>query len=97
MTDKSKIKCLNPGKVFGVSELFVNGENAGVKWYGQRIYNVQAFLKNGNNTIEIKVTTTAGNYLKSLKDNRVGQYWTNEGRTIQPLQSMGLLGPVTIY
>ena len=95
--DKSKMEWLNLGKVFGVSEVLVNGKNAGIKWYGRRIYNVGAFLKNGNNNIEIKVTTTMGNYLKSLKDNRVAQFWTNEGRTIQPLQSMGLVGPVTVY
>jgi hypothetical protein len=49
------------------------------------------------NAIEITITTTMGNYLKSLTGNPVAQFWTNEGRTIQPLQSMGLLGPVIIY
>ena len=97
LNDKSKFEWLNLGKAFGVSELFINGENAGTRWYGRRIYNVAALIKNGNNKIEIKVTTTCGNYLKSVRDNKIGQYWTNEGRTIQPLQSMGLLGPVTIY
>lgn len=95
--DKTKIEWLNLGKAFGVSELFVNGENAGTRWYGRRIYPVSTFIKNENNIIEIKIVTTMGNYLKSLTDNRVAQYWTNEGRTIQPLQSMGLVGPVTIY
>ncbi len=93
----SKIEWLNLGKVFGVSELFVNGVNAGTKWYGRRIFHVERFLKKGNNNIEIKIATTMGNYLKSLTDNPIAQYWTNEGRTIQPLQSMGLLGPVRIY
>ena len=97
VNDKSKIEWLNMGKAFSVSELVINGVNAGTRWYGRRIYPVEKFIKNGNNTIEIKIVTTAGNYLKSLEVNRVGQYWTNEGRTIQPLQSMGLLGPVTIY
>ncbi len=54
-------------------------------------------LQNGNNTIEIKVITVMGNYLKQLKDNPVAQYWTNEKRKDQPIQSMGLIGPVTIY
>ena len=97
LKDKNKMEWLNLGKVFGVSEVLINGANAGVKWYGRRLYNINAFLKNGSNHIEIKVTTTMGNYLKSLVDNRVAQYWTNEGRTIQPLQSMGMAGPVTIY
>jgi hypothetical protein len=95
--EKKKIRWLNLGKVFGVSELFVNDVSVGAKWYGRRIYPVGEFIKNGNNAIEIKIVTTMGNYLKSLTDNKVAQYWTNEGRTIQPLQSMGLLGPVTIY
>ncbi len=97
VTDKTKVEWLNLGNICGVSELLVNGENAGTKWYGRRIYNIGAFVKNGENSIEVKIITTMGNYLKSLKDNRVAQYWTNEGRTIQPLQSMGLKGPVTIY
>ena len=95
--DKTKIEWLDLGKVFGVSELLLNGTNAGAKWYGRRIYAVEKLIKNGNNTIEIKIVTTMGNYLKSLTDNKVAQYWTNEGRTIQPLQSTGLVGPVTIY
>jgi hypothetical protein len=97
VNDKSKIKWMNLGRVFGVSELFVNGKNAGTRWYGRRIYPVEGFIKNGNNEIEIKIVTTMGNYLKSLTGNRIAQYWTNEGRTIQPLQSMGLAGPVTVY
>jgi hypothetical protein len=97
VNDKSKIEWVNLGKVSGVSELFVNGENAGTRWYGRRIFPVEKFMKKGNNTIEIKIVTTLGNYLKSLVGNPIAQYWTNEGRTIQPLQSMGLLGPVTIY
>jgi hypothetical protein len=94
---KSKIEWVNLGKVFGVSELFINEKNAGTRWYGRRIFPVEKFMKKGNNTIEIKIVTTLSNYLKSRVDNPIAQYWTNEGRTIQPLQSMGLLGPVTIY
>jgi hypothetical protein len=94
---KHKLQWLNLGKVAGVSELVVNGENAGVQWYCRRIFPVAHLLHEGNNTFEIKVTTVMGNYLKTLKDNAIAQYWTNEGRKNQPLQSMGLIGPVTIY
>jgi hypothetical protein len=38
-----------------------------------------------------------GNYMKSLTDNPIAQYWTNEKNKNQPLQSMGLVGPVTLY
>ncbi len=95
--ETGKVAFLNTGKVYGVSELTVNGMDCGVQWSGQRIYAIADKLKKGNNTIEIKVTVTMGNYLKTLKDNPVTQYWTNEHRKNQPVQSMGLAGPVTIY
>ncbi|HWK04843.1 MAG TPA: glycosyl hydrolase [Puia sp.] len=97
IADKRKVEWLNLGKVAGVSELTVNGQDAGVQWYGRRIYHVAPLLRNGENTLEVKVTTVMGNYMKTLKDNAVAQYWTNENRKNQPLQSMGLIGPVAIY
>jgi hypothetical protein len=81
----------------GISEVFVNGTNVGIQWWGARIYPIKEFLREGNNEIVIKIVTTMGNYMKSLAENKVAQYWTNEGRKNQPLQSMGLLGPVNIY
>jgi hypothetical protein len=47
--------------------------------------------------LEIRVTATMGNYLKTLTKNPIAQYWTNEKRKDQPIQSMGMAGPVTIY
>jgi hypothetical protein len=95
--DKTKIQYADLGKVFGISELFINGMSAGVKWYGRRIYPVADLLKIGDNEILIKIVTTMGNYMKSLTDNKIAQYWTNEGRKIQPLEPTGLLGPVIYY
>jgi hypothetical protein len=88
---------LNLGKVYGISELKVNGKDCGVKWYGRRIFSIAKYAVPGINSIEIKVVTTMGNYMKSLTSNPVAQYWTNEKTKNQPLQSMGLIGPVTIY
>jgi hypothetical protein len=97
VNNNSKFNYLNIGRVFGVSLLSVNGKPAGTKWYGQRIYSIGELLRDGDNIIEIKVLTTMGNYLKTLKNNPVAQYWTNEKRKDQPLQSMGMLGPVSFY
>jgi len=88
---------LDLGKVYGLAEVSVNGNNCGVKWYGRRIFSIGNYIKPDVNKIEIKVVTTMGNYMKSLTDNPIAQYWTNEKNKIQPLQSMGLIGPVTIY
>ena len=86
-------KFLDLGKVHGVSELSVNGVSKGTRWFGRRIFE----LAKGENRLEITVTATLGNYMKTLKMNPVAQYWTNDGRRDQAIQSMGMVGPVTIY
>jgi hypothetical protein len=88
---------INAGKVFGLCGVKLNGADLGIKWYGNRIFDIRKHLKNGRNEIEISVVTSMGNYMKSLTDNPIAQYWTNEKNKVQPLQSMGLIGPVTIY
>jgi hypothetical protein len=89
---------INLGNVQGISELFINGNSCGVKWYGRRIWNIGKYLKKGDNTIEVRITTTMGNYVKTLKDNKTTYRWMyRKNGTEQPLQSMGLIGPVNIY
>jgi hypothetical protein len=88
---------INLGKVYGISELKINGKKCSTKWYGRRIDSIGKYLVKGSNTIEILVVTSMGNYMKSLTDNPIAQYWTNEKNKIQPLQPTGLIGPVTIY
>ncbi len=101
---RNSFRCQNPngavinlGKVYGTSELLLNGESCGVKWYGRRIFSPGDLLKRGENLIEVVVTTSMGNYMKSLTGNPVAQYWTNAGTKDQPMQPIGLTGPVTIY
>lgn len=88
---------LNLGKVYGTSELKINGVSCGIKWYGRRIFSIEKYLKPGINIIEVIVTTSMGNYMKSLTDNPIAQYWTNAGTKSQHLQSMGMTGPVSCY
>jgi hypothetical protein len=88
---------INLGKVYGVSVLSINGQKCSTKWYGRRVDSIGKFLEKGENRIEIMVVTSMGNYMKSLTSNPIAQYWTNEKNKIQPLQSMGLIGPVTLY
>jgi len=97
LIDKHKANYLNLGKVYGISDVTINGRTAGVQWYGARIFDIGNLLKKGENSLEIRVVTVMGNYMKTLKDNLVAQYWTNEKRKDQPIQSMGLLGPVSLY
>jgi hypothetical protein len=95
--ERGPARYLNLGKVYGLAELRLNGKFCGVRWYGRRIFDISDYLSEGINEVEVRVVTTMGNYMKSLKDNPVAQYWTNEKNKIQPLQPMGLTGPVTVY
>lgn len=88
---------LNLGKVYGVASLKVNGVDCGASWYGRRIYDLSKVLHKGWNRIEVTVTTTMGNYLQTWKENRIAQQWTNRPGRPQPVQSMGMAGPVTLY
>ena len=88
---------INLGKVLGLAELLINGKSCSIQWFGRRSHRIGDYLIAGTNTIEIRVTTTMGNYMKSLTDNPIAQYWTNEKNKNQPVQSLGLLGPVTIF
>lgn len=88
---------LNLGKVYGIASLKVNGVDCGTSWYGRRIYNLSKVLHKGWNRIEVTVTTTMGNYLQTWKENRIAQQWTNRPGRPQPVQSMGMAGPVTLY
>jgi hypothetical protein len=73
----------------GVSELRVNGESAGMIWYGSHIYQVGSLWKPGSNLIEIVLTTTLANYCGSLRENQPAMAWTRSYRT--PVSS-GLTG-----
>ena len=90
---------LDLGLVEGVSEVFVNGLSAGVQYFGRRIYDITDYLQEGENDLEVRVTTTMGNYLKtfSREENPTTWVYVNHPRREQPLQPMGLLGPVTLY
>ncbi|RZM23438.1 MAG: glycoside hydrolase family 2, partial [Pedobacter sp.] len=97
VAEPSRLQFLDLGKVFGIAEVILNGENLGVQWYGRRAFNIKP-MKKGMNSIEVKVTTVMLNYMKSLTENTTAQYWANNSkRKEQPLQSMGMVGPVYLF
>ena len=88
---------LNLGTVEGVAEVFVNGQSAGVRYFGRRLFDISDFVKDGNNNIEIHVVTTMGNYMKTMTDNLVAKIYVNRKGREQEYQPMGMLGPVKVY
>lgn len=98
LANPSTLQYLDLGKVFGIAELVVNGKSIGTTWYGRHAFTLENVLRKGSNTIEVKVTTVMLNYMKSLTENVTAQYWSNNSkRKEQPLQSMGMVGPINLF
>ena len=86
---------LSLGKVGDIAEVTLNGKPAGLRWWGDPVFEIDGLIREGDNTLEIKVTTMMGNYLQTLPDNSVAQRFIL--RRKQPLVSAGLIGPVRLY
>ncbi len=86
----------NLGRVCDIAELRINGQDAGLRWWGDSTFETGGLFHKGDNTIEIRVTTMMGNYVRSLgNENNAARRFIL--RRDHPLVSAGLLGPVTIY
>ena len=85
--------CHSSGEGFhGVSSVRLNGKDLGVRWWGRHLYDATGALAHGRNVLEVEVTTTLGNRMRSLKDNPVAKSWS----WWFPPSSMGLVGPVQL-
>ena len=90
---------LDLGKVAETAEVTLNGKNIGVKYWGERIFDISKAVIEGENTLEIKVTTLLWNYCNSLtmKENPMAKLWADKNRIKdnKPLPT-GLIGPVVV-
>jgi alpha-L-rhamnosidase len=90
-TDESRT-LLGLGTVHGVSAVKLNGKDLGTRWWGRHLYDARGALQKGRNVLEVEVTTTLGNRMRSLKDNPVARSWS----WWFPPIPMGLVGPVQL-
>ena len=82
---------LDLGPMHAVSELELNGHGLGSRWYGRHRYDVSGNIVPGENNLSIKVVTTLGNYMKTLKNNPTAVTWTSD----TPFYPLGLIPPVS--
>ena len=75
----------------GITRVLVNGEDAGINWYGDALFPIEPFLIEGTNKLEIIYTTVLANYCIDL-DDPVARNWTTY-RTKVPC---GMEGPVRL-
>jgi len=87
---------LDLGDVRELSDVRLNGEALGVRWYGRHRFDLTGKLQPGANILEVRVTTLAASYYRSLQDDATAQYWAERSRRPEPGPS-GLIGPVRLY
>jgi alpha-L-rhamnosidase len=90
-TDETRT-LLGLGGVHGVSAVRLNGRDLGTRWWGRHLYDTRGALAKGRNVLEVEVTTTLGNRMRSLKASPVAQGWA----WWFPPIPMGLIGPVQL-
>jgi hypothetical protein len=90
ISDPNQRYWLDFGRLHCVSELEINGIPQGSRWYGDHLYEISSAIRAGKNYLSIKLVTTLGNYMKTLKHNKAAEVWTKH----TPFVPMGLIEPV---
>jgi hypothetical protein len=72
---------LELGVLHDVSEVWVNGHTLGVRWFGAQTYDLSHAFVAGQNDVKIQLTTTLGNYVKTLRDSKTAMDWSSDTPT----------------
>lgn len=87
---------LNLGNVNrGISEVLLNGEPLGIRWYGKHEYDISDALKQGSNRLEIKYTSIMKNCISTL----TGSNSSNDNPIIKKVvekSAVGIQGPIVL-
>ena len=98
-SNESKEVVLDLGKVSMIAEVFVNGQKVRTLWCTPYAADITSYVKQGENKLQVKVTSTWFNRLAfdaSLPEAE-RKTWTIEGpKANAKLKEYGLLGPVNL-
>lgn len=92
---EGKTYLVDLGKVFYVARLKINGVDAGKRLFAPYSFDITKLLKQGQNTIEVVVTTTRRNGFAGEADKKNPQYKQFKGKE-KILVPSGLVGPVVL-
>ncbi len=96
---KGNERQLDLGKISETAEVILNDKNLGVKWWGEKTFDISNAVKPGKNDLQIKVTTLLWNFCnsKTMEENPMAKLWAenNRNKEDKPLKT-GLIGPVVI-
>ncbi len=80
----------------GITELYLNEEKVGVKWFGNHLYDLKGTAKIGENNIKIVYTTVLANYMLSMEESIVAKKWTKGWKDKADIIKQGIVGPISI-
>lgn len=80
-------------EVYETAEVYLNGKNIGLSWWGNNHFDLKDPLRKGKNMLEVRVTTLLANYCSSLESSRTARYWTSRYKDKTPVKC-GLVGKV---
>ncbi len=92
---KEKTYFIDLGKVYYVAQVKINGKDAGKRLFAPYSLDITSLLKEGDNTIEVVVTTSRRNGFtgEAVKGNPLYSQFKGKSKI---LMSSGLVGPVVI-
>ena len=100
MKPENKKIYLDLGNLPDMADVYVNNIHCGTAWTYPNRVNITKALQKGENKLNIRVVNGWANRIKGVGDGEVedDNIWTNATYWIadQPLQSSGLLGPLTL-
>jgi hypothetical protein len=83
---------LSLGRVHGTASVRLNGKDLGTRWWGLPTYDAAAALQKGRNVLEVDVTPTLGNFMRTRENDAAAKRWA---WWFPPIPA-GLLGPVQL-
>lgn len=83
---------LDLGRVYGVSDVSLNGQALGRRWYGEHVFSTEGALGSGRNKLVVTVRTHLGNAMREKRGDPAAQRWAHW----YPPIPTGLVGPVTL-
>ncbi|KQB42861.1 Glycoside hydrolase family 2 protein [Flavobacterium daejeonense] len=92
---KGKSYFIDLGKVYYVARVKINGQDAGKRFFAPYSLDITSLLKEGNNKVEVLITTTRRNGFtgEGIKGNPQYRQYKGKGRILVP---SGMVGPVLV-
>jgi hypothetical protein len=93
---KVKSVKLDLGNVKFMAEIWVNGEKAGESLWGPFVFDITKYLKNGDNTLKVRVGNLMVNQMWIMHDQEKITTWGWSGTPVFTDYQGGLYGPVKL-